>query len=161
MTAMRLMTALLCCGLCLGPRWDAAADVLDKATCDGLKDEQTKLSAAGVTDAMHRGPEWAKANLPEEKLKMVARWIDIEEQINFRCRRGKMTAAAARAGAAAEEIENPRPPVTAPATTAAKPEAGAAQEKPPVKADEAKSVAPKAGNTTGAAKPQKPASRKK
>jgi hypothetical protein len=37
---------------------------------------------------MERGPEWALANLPPEKIASIRRLIEVEEQLEFRCGMG-------------------------------------------------------------------------
>ncbi|HEY1244866.1 MAG TPA: hypothetical protein VGF29_08550 [Hyphomicrobiaceae bacterium] len=64
----------------------ARAAPLDAETCAKLQGEQERLENAGVEKDMAKGPAWAKANLAPEKLNMVQRFIDIEEQLLFRCR---------------------------------------------------------------------------
>lgn len=64
----------------------ASAARLDKEACDALRTEEAGLEAAGIKGDMQQGPEWAKTNLAPERLQQVARWIEIEEQLSFRCR---------------------------------------------------------------------------
>ena len=64
----------------------AAAAQLDKAACEVLKTEQATLVTAGTKTDMDKGPEWAKANLAPDRLQQVARYIELEEQLSFRCR---------------------------------------------------------------------------
>jgi hypothetical protein len=86
----------------------ANAAQLDAAACDAASAEQSQLS--DVPAIIERGPEWAKTNAPPQTLQRVARWIELHEQLSFRCGRGRVTAEAQRAAAAAELIENPPPP---------------------------------------------------
>jgi hypothetical protein len=58
---------------------------LDKEECAKLKGEQAQLEQEDVRTNMGRGPEWAKANLAPEKLELVRRIIEIDEQLLFRC----------------------------------------------------------------------------
>ena len=55
--------------------------------CDRAKAEQAQLEQAGVTRDMSQGAQWARANLTTDRLQRVARWIDLQEQILFRCPR--------------------------------------------------------------------------
>jgi hypothetical protein len=64
----------------------ARAAPLDAETCAKLQGEQERLENAGVEKDMAKGPAWAKANLAPEKLNLVQRFIEIEEQLLFRCR---------------------------------------------------------------------------
>ncbi len=43
------------------------------------------MLADGTRDDMERGPEWAKANLPPDRLENILRLIEVEEQLEFRC----------------------------------------------------------------------------
>lgn len=89
-----VLAALLSPCLLPGP---AAADRLTGEECDALKSEQDKLAA--VRSDMQRGPEWAKANLPTDRLARIRHLIEIEEQIAFRCQKPRVAAAHAPHGA--------------------------------------------------------------
>ncbi len=81
--------------------------------CDRAKSEQAGLESAGVTADMARGAEWARANLEPERLKRVARWIELQEQILFRCPRPKPPPEPQTAGGAAggtATTPNAKPP---------------------------------------------------
>jgi hypothetical protein len=66
-----------------------AAAPLDKETCAKLEAEQTQLVGAGTRADMVRGAEWAKTNLPPQRLERIARLIEIDVQIAFRCTKPK------------------------------------------------------------------------
>lgn len=89
----------------------AHATPLDVTACDAATLEQGQMSDLPMV--LERGPEWGKANLPQSELLRVARWIELQEQLSFRCGRGRVTAEAKRAAAAAELIENPPQPQAA------------------------------------------------
>jgi hypothetical protein len=59
---------------------------MDKATCAAMSAEYQGLIAAGLKADLEKGPEWGKANLNEERLKLIARLIEVEETLAFRCR---------------------------------------------------------------------------
>lgn len=63
----------------------AEAAKLEKAECEGLRVEQVTLGEAGINADLARGPEWAKANLGPERLKLIERFIELEEALAFRC----------------------------------------------------------------------------
>lgn len=63
----------------------ARAAPLDAATCGLLRGEQAQLEQSGVRESMAKGPEWAKARLPADKLEQIRRLIHLDEQILFRC----------------------------------------------------------------------------
>ena len=67
-----------CCGA-------AAAATLDQEACARLKTELMQLELGGTRGSMAKGPEWAKVNLPADKLQQIKRLIEVEEQILFRC----------------------------------------------------------------------------
>jgi hypothetical protein len=66
----------------------AEAAKLDKAACADLSKELAAITATGVKADMQRGPEWAKANMPIERLQSIRRLLEIEDQLEFRCARG-------------------------------------------------------------------------
>jgi hypothetical protein len=65
---------------------EARAAPLDAESCAKLMNEHGQLEQAGVEADMAKGPEWGKANLLPEKLDRIRRFIEIEEQLLFRCR---------------------------------------------------------------------------
>ena len=81
------MVAVAVCGLAPAA---AFAAKLDNAACAALTDERNAITATGVKADMERGPEWAKANMPPERLQSALRLLEVEDQLEFRCgRRGK------------------------------------------------------------------------
>jgi hypothetical protein len=58
---------------------------LDTDACAKLKLEREALEQAGVRGNMAKGPQWAKANLPADKLDQIQRLLDLEGQLLFRC----------------------------------------------------------------------------
>ena len=62
-----------------------AAEPLAKEACEALVAELRTLTAAGAKDNFAKGASWGKANLSGDRLKQVGRYIEIEEQLNFRC----------------------------------------------------------------------------
>lgn len=65
-----------------GLAWGAA---LDPDSCAKLKAEQETMEKAGLKDIAGRGPAWAKANVPADKFNEIKRWIEVDEQLLFRC----------------------------------------------------------------------------
>ncbi len=128
----RLASAVLLAGCLIA---NAAAEPLPKETCETVKTEQDALIAAGIKDDMAKGPDWAKSNLRRDRLKEVERFIDLEEQLNFRCglAKAKLTVPeeatpAAEPSPKAEVKAKPKPrprpkAVPAPAEAAAEPQA--------------------------------------
>jgi len=111
LTALALLTA---------PCFAFAAP-LDKDACEKLKAEQAGMAQA--KDHLAKGPEWGKANLTADQLKAVQRYIEVEEQIAFRCvqrkvpehvakaPRAKAKAAKGQAESEGSEQEAPKQPV--------------------------------------------------
>jgi hypothetical protein len=124
----------------------AMAAPLDVAACDAAIAEQGQLS--DIPPVLERGPEWAKANATPQVLKRVARWIELQEVISFRCGRGRVTAEAQRAGAAADLIENPPPPP--PKDSPAKEAAAAAKDAAAAARDAAAAAKDAAAAASGA-----------
>lgn len=64
----------------------ARASPLDADSCTMLEVEQALLKLAGVERDMAKGPEWAKANLATQSVREIRRFIEVQEQLLFRCR---------------------------------------------------------------------------
>jgi hypothetical protein len=62
-----------------------SADPLDKPACDRLQSEKQTLAVLGVDKEFAKGPDWAKANLAQSELNLLKRYIDVDEQLKFRC----------------------------------------------------------------------------
>ncbi len=69
----------------LGYTAELRAERLDVQTCLALKTEKAALIEGGTKEHMSKGAEWAKANLAEEALNNIKRYITITEKLNFRC----------------------------------------------------------------------------
>lgn len=54
-------------------------------TCRANETERAELHKTGIVAEMDKGPEWAKANLPAERLQQILRYIHLDEQVMFRC----------------------------------------------------------------------------
>jgi hypothetical protein len=70
---------------CVSGASSLAADPLDKPACDRLQAEKQTLVVLGVDKEYTKGPEWAKANLAPSELNLLKRYIDLDEQLKFRC----------------------------------------------------------------------------
>jgi hypothetical protein len=79
------LVAALAVALSCGHR-QARATPLDGETCAVLQSEHGQLKDAGVDKELEKSPMWALANLAPEKLAQVKRYIELEEQLLFRCR---------------------------------------------------------------------------
>ena len=67
----------------------AQARPLSPEECDRARSEQVGLENAGVAQDIAQKPEWARDNLSPDRLKRIARWIELEEQVLFQCPRPK------------------------------------------------------------------------
>lgn len=67
------------------PLVSAIAAPLAKDACDALKTEQDALVTSGIKDDLAKGADWARGNLKPQRLQEIARFIELEEQLNFRC----------------------------------------------------------------------------
>lgn len=106
------------------------AERLDKPACDALKSEEEGLVQAGIKADMEKGPEWAKANLGAERLTQIARYIELGEQIAFRCREIKAPAPSKTAKPAGKPDANKAAAASAADTVAPAPGAKPAVKKP-------------------------------
>lgn len=78
------VAALLATFLVLPPR-DVRAAALDPDSCAKLQGELESLEKAGLKDLLAKGAEWGKANLAPGKLQEIKRYIEVDEQLLFRC----------------------------------------------------------------------------
>jgi hypothetical protein len=68
--------------------WSALAEPLDKESCAKLQGERKQLLNRDMQTALEQGPDWVKSHLTEEAIAGVRRFLNVEEQIQFRCRGG-------------------------------------------------------------------------
>lgn len=130
----------------------ALAAPLEKDACNALQAEQTSLVAKGLREDMAKGAEWGKASLDSSRLALVARLIEVDEQILFRCA-VRPSEEAARQAAAAKQEEAAKP-----ASGSQAPQSGsdikkgkkAAKPKRPAKQKQARQPAADAASETDA-----------
>jgi hypothetical protein len=127
-----LRPLVLAIGIIGGLATSARAVPMAPEACEQAKSEQSSLESAGVARDMAQGPEWARANLPVDRLQRVARWIELQEQILFRCPRPApppepATAAAPATGEKPEKRKLEQRPKPKPATLSETGDAGEAQ----------------------------------
>ncbi len=115
----------ICLG-CIGAD-RAVAVPLDAASCEKSRAEQTELYG-DVPRLMERGAAWAKQSATSAQLKRVARWIELEEQLQFRCGQVRLSEGATAAAAAAEAMDRPPPPAPGAATLDTAGKGGAASD---------------------------------
>ena len=58
---------------------------MDKNTCAKLAQEIQNLKALDVDKLMENGPAWAAGHLSPGDLGLVRQYIDLDEQMRFRC----------------------------------------------------------------------------
>ncbi len=63
----------------------AAAAQLDKNACAKLAQDLQNMKALDVDKLMENGPAWAAAHLSTADLGLVRQYIDLDEQMKFRC----------------------------------------------------------------------------
>lgn len=83
---VRILSVLLLSAL---PMARAMALPMQPEECERARVEQGALAASGTAEDVARGGEWGRANLTDDRLRKVQRWIELEEQILFRCPRPK------------------------------------------------------------------------
>lgn len=58
---------------------------LDGAVCRDLDAQQKQFELTGIKDDLAKDPAWAKANLSAGRLEAVKQYIEVKEQVSFRC----------------------------------------------------------------------------
>lgn len=66
------------------PAWAVSLEA-SVSECRAYEAEQAKLVQNGIAADMEKGPAWASANLPANRLQQIMRFIHVEEQLKFRC----------------------------------------------------------------------------
>lgn len=158
MTKLRPISWRLVCALAAVavPCRVAVALPMQPEDCERARSEHLELSAAGVAADVARGADWGRSNLSEDGLKKVSRWIELEEQILFRCPRPKPVPAAAGGNGPAADTPGGGAGQKANTSGSKKPEAPAAKKKPASAASEAKADAEPLVVERGAPVPAKP-----
>ncbi len=64
---------------------DAFANPLDKNACAKLAQDMQNLKALEVDKLMENGPSWAMSHLSPVQIALVRQYIDLDEQMKFRC----------------------------------------------------------------------------
>jgi hypothetical protein len=62
-----------------------SADPLDEASCQRLRTERQALTVLGIDKTVEKGAGWAKEKLTVADLNLVKRYLEVMEQIKFRC----------------------------------------------------------------------------
>ena len=71
--------------LLAGTMGPAAATPLDEESCKKLQTERQGLAVLGVDKNLEKGADWAKANLKPADIILVKRYLELYEQLKFRC----------------------------------------------------------------------------
>ncbi len=82
-----LATVLALAGGGIAP---ATGAPLDAPACEQLQAKLDTLRSEGAAADMARGPEWARANLPPDRLQRIGTLLETEEQLNFRCGKARI-----------------------------------------------------------------------
>ncbi len=64
---------------------DAFAAPLDKNSCAQLAQDMQNLKALEVDKLMENGPSWAMSHLSPVQIALIRQYIDLDEQMKFRC----------------------------------------------------------------------------
>ena len=72
------------CGLLASPAPSVAAP-LDKDSCAKLTQDMQNMKMLEVDKLMENGPSWAASHLTSADLSLVRQYIDLDEQLKFRC----------------------------------------------------------------------------
>ena len=138
----------------------ARAEPLSKEACDVLASEHDKLVAAGVKVWMAQGAQDARNRLGADKVGQIARFLEVDEQLLFRCGLYKARFTLPT------DIEEPpaEPPATAPAAKAPPAGRDKAAPTPKTKPEPDRKKANQAASASEPAEPApatKPAANKK
>ncbi len=145
--------AILLGATLLGVTATSHARQLDDTACTVLRAEQTKLEQTGTRTAMEKGPDWARTHASVALLNDIARLIEVDENLSFRCPRPKPVIQATESADETEgqadakakpkpKAKEPKAAVVAPAAPKPKP-APAPKVQPKPKANDAYVPPPK------------------
>jgi hypothetical protein len=76
-------------GLVLIGAAGARAEPLGKQACAKLKAEYDSMLTPEMKQALDQGPDWVKSHLDDQDLDKVRAYINIENKLDFRCRKGR------------------------------------------------------------------------
>ncbi len=117
MTLKSLTVSIALFALCAATTLRAVAEPLDPDACQRLRTEREALTVLGIDNYFERGADWVKSNLTAADLNLVKRYVNVFEQLKFRC----PPETAAKAGGRAQAVSSgpvPPLPVRAPARPA-------------------------------------------
>lgn len=82
---IRLLSGTLTLALVAASATAVFAEKLDKSACKHLRIDLADMLASGIEKDMERGSEWAKANLAPAQLADIKRFLQLQDQLEFRC----------------------------------------------------------------------------
>ena len=119
--------AMLTSGLVAATWTGPEAAPLDPSACEQLQVRLDELKRDGVETDMAMGPEAARTRLPIDRFNRIGTYIEIDEQLNFRCGLGKQRIVLpTTVEGGEEEIPAPGDTAAAPGATPPVPAPGAA-----------------------------------
>jgi hypothetical protein len=74
----------------------ASAAPLDEESCQRLRTEKEALTVLGIDKYFEHGAAWVKSNLTSADHNLVKRYVNVFEQLKFRCRAEPVKTAAAK-----------------------------------------------------------------
>jgi hypothetical protein len=63
----------------------ASAAPLDEESCQRLRTEKEALTVLGIDKYFEHGADWVKTNLTAADFNLVKRYVNVFEQLKFRC----------------------------------------------------------------------------
>ena len=127
----RVVRSVVAAAICAAAPSMAFATKLDKAACADLATELNAITGTGIKAEMERGPEWAKANMPPERLQSARRLLELEDQLEFRCGGRGKGKPAEQTATPATGAGTPPPPGTASTPNAVQDSTKAAEQPAP------------------------------
>lgn len=84
-TMLRLGAVAVMLAWCQFAPAPAMAERISAQDCKAFEAEREKLEKSDLPKDVEKGPEWAKTNLKPERIKLIGRFIYLQEQLEFRC----------------------------------------------------------------------------
>lgn len=84
-TMLRLGVVAVMLAWCQFAPAPAMAERISAQDCKAFEAEREKLEKSDLPKDVEKGPEWAKTNLKPERIKLIGRFIYLQEQLEFRC----------------------------------------------------------------------------
>ena len=85
-TGRFVLASLLAVCVAIAPGMQtASAAPLDEESCQRLRTEKEALTVLGIDKYFEHGSDWVKANLTAADFNLVKRYVNVFEQLKFRC----------------------------------------------------------------------------